>query len=154
MIVIILSSARRKALGKVNAMPWPESRKAETRDRILAVAAAALRAEGLGAVGVADLMSRAGLTHGGFYAHFASKEELLAEALRHASGQTTRAFVRGAAAAPEADRLSAVIDMYLSPSHLAHPERGCVVATLGPEAARTGGKVRRSLADSIRARLN
>jgi TetR/AcrR family transcriptional repressor of nem operon len=134
-------------------MPWSTTHKAETRDRILEAAAAAFRADGVGAIGVADVMDRAGLTHGGFYAHFASKEQLVAEALRYASGQTTRKFDRTAASAGDG-ALEAVIDSYLDPAHLAHPERGCVVATLGSEAARGPRAVKRSLGQSIRARLD
>src|SRR6185436_7342250 len=108
-------------------MPWTEEHKSETRERILEAAAAAFRARGVDAVGVGDVMGRAGLTHGGFYAHFSSKEQLVAEALGHASGQTTRKFDRTAASGG-ADALRAVIDGYLDPAHVAHPERGCVVA--------------------------
>ena len=134
-------------------MPWSSTHKTETRERILEAAAAAFRAKGVGAIGVGDVMGRAGLTHGGFYAHFESKEQLVAEALHYASGQTTRTFDHTAAAA--GDRaLAAVIDSYLDPAHLAHPERGCVVASLGPEAARGPRGVKRSLGQSIRARLD
>jgi TetR/AcrR family transcriptional repressor of nem operon len=134
-------------------MPWSSTHKTETRQRILEAAASAFRAKGVGAIGVGDVMGRAGLTHGGFYAHFESKEQLVAEALRYASGQTTRTFDHTAAAA--GDRaLEAVIDSYLDPAHLAHPERGCVVASLGPEAARGRRGVKRSLAQIIRARLD
>src|SRR5689334_5382173 len=106
-------------------MPWSSTHKSATRERILAAAAAAFRAEGVGAIGVGDVMGRAGLTHGGFYAHFQSKEQLVAEALRYASRQTTGAFDLAAASAGER-ALQAVIDRYLDPAHLAHPERGCV----------------------------
>ena len=134
-------------------MPWSSTHKTKTRERILHAAASAFRAEGVAAIGVGDVMGRAGLTHGGFYAHFESKEQLVAAALRYASGQTTRAFDRTAASA--GDRaLDAVIDGYLDPAHLAHPERGCVVASLGPEAARGPRGVKRSLGQSIRARLD
>ena len=133
-------------------MPWSSTHKAETRDRILEAAAAAFRADGLDAIAVGDVMARAGLTHGGFYAHFSSKEQLVAEALRHASVQTTRKFDRTAESAGER-ALRAVIDRYLDPAHVAHPERGCVVAALGPEAARAPRAVRVSLGQSIRARL-
>jgi TetR/AcrR family transcriptional repressor of nem operon len=134
-------------------MPWTEEHKAETRERILEAAAAAFRAGGMEAVGVGDVMGRAGLTHGGFYAHFSSKEQLVAEALRHASRQTTRTFDETAEAGGT-DALRAVIDRYLNASHLAHPERGCVVAALGPEAARAPRTIRQSLGQSIRARLD
>lgn len=135
-------------------MPWPEAHRARTRERILAAAAAAIRANGVGELGVADVMRRAGLTHGGFYAHFASKDELVSAALAHASGETVRTFERAGSDVDVSDRLKAVIDMYLSPAHLAHPERGCTIAALGPEAARGGAKVRRGLRAAIRARLD
>ena len=136
-------------------MPWPAEHKSQTRERILEVAAAAFRAEGVESVAVDDVMRGAGLTHGGFYAHFSSKDALVAEALRHASGQTSRKFDRTAeAAGGGSDALRAVIDRYLTPAHVANPERGCVVAALGPEAARGPRSVRRSLGLSIRARLD
>jgi TetR/AcrR family transcriptional repressor of nem operon len=135
-------------------MPWPETHKAQTRERILDAAAAAFRARGLSAVGVADVMDAAGLTHGAFYAHFASKDELMAAAIAHASGQTTRAFDRTADASDASDRLAAVIDRYLNPAHIAHPERGCAVAALGPEAARGSKKLRQTIAASVRARID
>jgi TetR/AcrR family transcriptional repressor of nem operon len=135
-------------------MPWSPEHKAHTRERILAAAAAAFRTRGMAAVGVADVMDDAGLTHGAFYAHFASKEALMAAAIEHASGQTTGAFDRTAAAAAVPDRLLAVVDRYLNPEHLAHPERGCAVVTLGPEAARGSKTLRRTIATSIKARID
>ncbi len=134
-------------------MPWSDDHKAGTRERILQAAAAAFRGRGLSAVGVAEVMDRAGLTHGAFYAHFASKEDLVAAAIEHASGQTTRKFDRTVHGAAAEDRLMAVVDRYLSPEHLAHPERGCTVATLGVEAARGNRKLRQTIGASIRARL-
>jgi len=135
-------------------MPWSREHKAETRTRILDAAAAEFRARGISAVAVSDVMDRAGLTHGGFYAHFSSKDDLAAQALQHASTQTTAAFDRTATAADDAGRLQAVIDLYLHPAHLAHPERGCAVAALGTEAVRGPRSVRQSLSASIRARLD
>ncbi len=70
-------------------MPWPKEHKRNTRERIIEAAAGAFRERGIADVGVAEIMRDAGLTHGGFYAHFASKEELLAEAVRFASAQVT-----------------------------------------------------------------
>ena len=135
-------------------MPWPRAHKAETRTRILEAAAAEFRARGMAAVAVSEVMDRAGLTHGGFYAHFSSKDDLAVHALRHASAQTTAVFDRTATAAEDASRLQAVIDLYLHRAHLAHPERGCAVAALGTEAVRGPRSLRRSLSDSIRARLD
>jgi TetR/AcrR family transcriptional repressor of nem operon len=78
----------------------------------------------------------------------------MAAALEHASDQTTRGFDRTAAASDASDRLAAVIDRYLNPAHIAHPERGCAVAALGPEAARGSKTLRHTIAASIRARLD
>jgi TetR/AcrR family transcriptional repressor of nem operon len=135
-------------------MPWPRQHKQQTRARIVEAAAAEFRANGVSGVGVAEIMRRAGLTHGGFYAHFASKEELLAEALERASRQA-RANLAGAAdALPARRRLQLMIDRYLSPEHAAHPERGCPVAALAPELARADRKTRRQLSRIIRRRLD
>ncbi|MGH8637292.1 MAG: TetR/AcrR family transcriptional regulator [Burkholderiales bacterium] len=134
-------------------MPWPEDHKARTRERIVQAAAAAFRAGGVASVRLEDVMARAGLTHGGFYAHFASKEELLREALEHASGHTVDMLSKPLADTSGENRFQAVIDAYLSPAHVAHPEWGCPLATLGPEIARTGGPTHRALAEGVRDRL-
>jgi TetR/AcrR family transcriptional repressor of nem operon len=134
-------------------MPWPEDHKARTREKIVEAAAAAFRAGGVEGVGLEDVMARAGLTHGGFYAHFASKEELLRAAVEHASHQTVDLLSRSLARTPAGDRFHAVIDMYLTPAHAAHPEWGCPLATLAPEIARAGGATRGALAEGVRERL-
>src|SRR5215813_2606555 len=134
-------------------MPWPRDHKSQTRDRIVATAARALRAKGIAGVGVADVMSTAGLTHGGFYAHFKSKDELLSEAIEHANRKTLAGLSGRAESADAGASLRAVVDAYLSPRHAAQPEVGCPVAAIGSEGARAGGKVRRNLARTIRARV-
>lgn len=134
-------------------MPWPGDHKARTREKIVQAAAAAFRAGGVAAVRLEDVMARAGLTHGGFYAHFASKEDLLREALEHASRQTVDMLSKPMADIPAENRVHAVIDAYLSPAHVAHPEWGCPLATLGPEVARTGGPTRGALGEGVRGRL-
>lgn len=134
-------------------MPWPENHKARTREKIVQAAAAAFRAGGVGAVRLEDVMAGAGLTHGGFYSHFASKEDLLREALEHASSQTVDMLSKPLTDTPGEDRLQTVIEAYLSPAHVAHPEWGCPVATLGPEIARTGGSTRGALAQGVKSRL-
>jgi TetR/AcrR family transcriptional repressor of nem operon len=134
-------------------MPWAKDHKARTRRKIVEAAAAAFRAGGIADVRVEDVMARAGLTHGGFYAHFRSKDELLREAVEHASDQTVELLSNSLAAAPEEDALQAIADTYLTPAHVAHPEWGCPLATLGPEIARAGTDTRRTLADGVRARL-
>src|SRR5262245_26931037 len=135
-------------------MPWPREHKRNTRQRIVQAAAAAFRVGGVSDVRVEQVMKRAGLTHGGFYAHFSSKNELLREALDEASRQTLEQLSQSLADLPAADRLQAVADAYLSPEHAAHPEMGCPLAALGPEIARAGGATERRFAQNVKARIN
>ena len=134
-------------------MPWPKERKGKTRQRIVQAAASAFRKQGIADVGIAELMKRAGLTHGGFYAHFSSKEDLLAEALAHASSQVSATLRQAANNQRSSSALLSIADAYLSPKHLQHPEAGCPVAALGPELVRSTANVRHTLANGIRARL-
>jgi TetR/AcrR family transcriptional repressor of nem operon len=134
-------------------MPWPEDHKTRTREKIVSAAAAAFRAGGIAGVRLEDVMARAGLTHGGFYAHFASKDDLLREAVEHAGRQTVEMLSRPLAKVEAENRLPSVVDAYLSPEHLAHPEVGCPLAALGSELARTGGHARGALAAGVKDRL-
>jgi TetR/AcrR family transcriptional repressor of nem operon len=130
-------------------MPWQPGHKERTRQRILETAAAAFRAHGIAGVGIADIMQRAGLTHGGFYAHFESKEALLAEEVQRVGG----APKIPAECRPD-EKLAAITEAYLSSRHREHPESGCLIPTLGCELARTGGAPKRSFDAHIRARLD
>ncbi len=124
-------------------------RKAETRERILKSALALFRSHGIDAVGVDAIMHHAGLTHGGFYAHFGSKEMLVAEA---ASASLARSAARWERISQEADRDSAlaqIVGGYLDPVHVEAADRGCVLTTLGPEVARRRN-IRPSITASIR----
>ena len=134
-------------------MSWPKEHKQATRQRIVEAAAAAFRERGVADVGVAEIMRRAGLTHGGFYAHFDSKDDLLAAALDHAATQVTSMLETAVKNRPGPDQLLNVTLTYLSPPHLIHPESGCPVAALGPELARSSKKVKQTLAVAIRTRL-
>ncbi len=119
-------------------MPNKPSRRDLSHDRILDVASRSLRRNGYNGVGVADVMKQAGLTHGGFYAHFASRDAMLAEALARAgreSGATmARRISNGLARGHSA--LRAVIEGYLSDAHLRDVEGGCAVAALCSEMGR------------------
>src|SRR5215831_13993866 len=137
-------------LSENEAMPWPQDHKRRTRRKIVAAAATAFREGGISGVRVEDVMARAGLTHGGFYAHFDSKDDLLRAALQHASEQTVEMLSKPIADVRGEDRLRTVIDAYLSPAHAAHPEAGCPLASLGPEVARAGGRTQQSLADAVK----
>ena len=119
-------------------------RKQLTHDRILDTAARVLRKSGFGGVGVADIMKRAGLTHGGFYAHFPSRDALLAEALVRA-GQDSLARRRGSVATASAKSHShfrGLVESYLADRHLESPESGCPVAALASELPRQSDAVR------------
>lgn len=122
------------------------SKREQTHQRILDVAARALRRNGFAGVGVADVMKGAGLTHGGFYAHFDSREALLVEALAHADAASAASLDRRTAALREngASPLAALVTAYLSEEHLAARESGlgCVVGALGSEMARQEAPLR------------
>jgi TetR/AcrR family transcriptional regulator, transcriptional repressor for nem operon len=118
------------------------SRKEETHDRIVRTAARAIRQHGYDGLGVAGLMKEAGLTHGGFYAHFGSKTDLLAEAADRAGADGIESLGRLlAGVAPEA-AVDTFIDAYLSDAHLRSPELGCAIAALGTEVPRQAEPVR------------
>lgn len=120
--------------------------KQQSRSRILQSAARAVREKGYAGVGVADVMRQAGLTHGGFYAHFASREELLAAAVVYAGEQAAellQTLARGEA--PEPPGLTELVDTYLSSLHLSVPGFGCPMPALAADTARQSGPVRHAL---------
>ncbi len=119
------------------------SRKEATHERIVETAARAIRRSGYHGTGVADIMKQAGLTHGGFYAHFDSREAMLAEAADRAGAETVATLERVAAAAPPEQALEAMLRAYLSKAHLEGIESGCAVAALGSEMPRQSAQVRR-----------
>jgi AcrR family transcriptional regulator len=119
------------------------SRKEATHERIVEVAARAIRRSGYSGTGVADIMKEAGLTHGGFYAHFESRDALLAEAGDRAGAESVALAAQVAAAAPPGQALRAMMQAYLSPQHIAAIETGCPVSALGSEMPRQAPEVRR-----------
>ena len=123
---------------------------AQNRERIIEVAAKLFRERGFDGIGVADLMKSAGLTHGGFYGHFASKEDLMAQACARAL-EGSLATLQQAAERGGENALSAVASAYLSPAHRDRPGEGCVLAALGAEAARHGSPVRSAFTQGVRS---
>ena len=119
-------------------MSTTPTRREATHDRIVEVAARTLRRNGYAGVGVADVMKQAGLTHGGFYAHFESRDTLIAEAIERAGRDSAATIGRrvDASRARGASALRAVVDGYLSDAHLSGTEVGCVVAALSSEMPR------------------
>jgi TetR/AcrR family transcriptional regulator, transcriptional repressor for nem operon len=116
-------------------MRYAEDHKAQTHQRILHEAAARFRRDGIGATGLQPLMKALGLTHGGFYAHFKSKDDLVEKALRCAVDQlqASRNEKLGDDTSAEA-----FIDMYLAPVHREHPDQGCPLPTMSSELGQRG----------------
>lgn len=118
--------------------------KSAARADIVGLASERLRSDGIAAVGVRQLMADAGLTHGGFYAHFGSRSELIREAVVAASRSTLKYLEEAADSASPEDRFAAIISAYLSHRHLIQLGKGCAAAALGAELAREEGHTRAS----------
>jgi TetR/AcrR family transcriptional repressor of nem operon len=135
-------------------MRYSAAHKARTHRKIVSKAARLLRRDGIDGVSVAGVMREAGLTHGGFYAHFPSKDALLPEALEAAFAQTMRRLQSAAEDQSEPlRRLDAVLQTYLSETHRDRPDIGCPVAALGPEIARMAGACEAQFANAIEDRV-
>ena len=130
------------------------SRKEVTHERIVEVAARAIRRSGYDGTGVADIMKEAGLTHGGFYAHFASREAMLAEAADRAGAETVAASAGIAAAASPEQALESLLRVYLSKAHVEGAERGCPIVALGSEMPRQAPEVRRAATRRIKGMID
>lgn len=128
----------------------PTPKKQETHDRIVRTAAAAIRKHGFDGISVAEIMDEAGLTHGGFYAHFPSRDVMLAEALDQGAGEAIDRLAKASDGAKPEEALDAVVDSYLSDRHLAAPDKGCTLAALGSETSRQTPEVRRVMTRRVR----
>src|SRR4051794_29888485 len=126
---------------------------ARNRERIVETAAQLFRERGFEGIGVADLMKEAGLTHGGFYGHFSSKEDLIAEASARVLTRSFELFSKVAERAPE-DPLPAIASAYLSSRHRDKPGEGCLFASLGSDVSRQGRTVRRAVTDHLRSAVD
>ncbi|MCE4537875.1 TetR/AcrR family transcriptional regulator [Pelomonas sp. P7] len=129
--------------------PTP-SRKEISHERILDAATRAIRRSGYAGTGVADIMKEAGLTHGGFYAHFESRDALLAEAADRAGQQTVATLRQLVEAAPPAERYRRLVAAYLSRAHADLVETGCPVAAVGSEMPRQAPEVRHAATRRIK----
>ena len=130
-------------------MRYEPEHKTRTRDRIVRNAARKLRAEGLSGPDVAGVMKAAGLTVGGFYKHFRSKDELLAEAIAQAFSDSEKLY-SSVQTMPREERWKELVRLYLSPDHCDHPDIGCPVAALAPEIARAKLSVRKRISGVIK----
>ncbi|MHB9834894.1 TetR/AcrR family transcriptional regulator [Paraburkholderia terrae] len=132
----------------------PASRKEITHERIVEVAARAIRRSGYDGTGVADIMKEAGLTHGGFYAHFPSREALLAEAADRAGSEAVALSEQIAASVPPEQALPSMVRAYLSKEHREAIETGCPVSALGSEMPRQAPVVRRAATRRIKEMID
>jgi TetR/AcrR family transcriptional regulator, transcriptional repressor for nem operon len=120
---------------------------AESRGRIIASAARMFRERGVAAVGIVEIMQKAGMTHGGFYKHFESKDALVAAACSFAMAQSSATLHRAAEKAHKGEELKAIIDAYLTRAHCDNPGRGCALAALGGEIGNGKSAARKALAE-------
>src|SRR5215510_9299082 len=137
-------------------MRYSLEHKAENHEKILSVAARSFREQGGDSSGIGSVMKKVGLTKGGFYRHFESKDDLFVEAVARAFDEMGRSMVEVAKSAPEGQALRAIIEHYLSARHANSPGMGCVFAALGPEFARKPLSVRKrieALLEAYRERL-
>ena len=131
-------------------MRYRAGHKEQTRAKILEAAAKVFRREGYHAAGVDEVMQEAGLTAGGFYTHFGSKEVLLAESLAPASAEAGISLNQDLKGVVGPARLQAFVDCYLSQSHLHRTEDGCPMPALVSEVARMGASVKASFEAIVR----
>lgn len=131
------------------------SRKELSHDRIVTAAARAIRRGGFEGVGVADIMKEAGLTHGGFYAHFDSRNAMMAEAMDRAGQESAARLTQGMALRKSrgASDLRALVEAYLSDRHLEDIEAGCPVAALACEVPRQSPEVQEAAAQRVHGLL-
>jgi TetR/AcrR family transcriptional repressor of nem operon len=128
--------------------------KEASHERIVRAAARAIRRSGYDGTGVADIMKEAGLTHGAFYAHFDSREAMLAEAADCAGAEANAVAAKVVAAVPPEHSLRALMQVYLSREHLANIETGCPVSALGSEMPRQSPEVRRAATRRIKEMID
>ena len=126
---------------------------AKNRERVIDTAARLFREKGYSGIGVADLMKAAGLTHGGFYGNFDSKEDLMAAACTRAFEGAAARWADLIARYPDT-ALAQIVDNYLSRQHVAHPGQGCAIAALGPDLGRLSAPLRDMTAAGVRAQID
>ncbi|MBB4391038.1 TetR/AcrR family transcriptional regulator [Bradyrhizobium sp. ERR14] len=130
-------------------MRYSREHKQETHDRIVRKASVRLREKGAHGIGVADLMKEAGLTHGGFYAHFDSREALVIEAFGYAMDRSMEHWRKITDEVSPDKRLAMIAEAYLSALHRDNPGHGCSIPALGAEIARESPKARKAFAGKL-----
>lgn len=138
----------------MNCATLAMTKKEVSHARIVEAASKAIRRNGYGGVAVADVMREAGLTHGGFYAHFESRDGMLEEAAASAASSTLEALKGVATSASRDEAFSAIAKSYLSAAHRDNPEVGCPLAALGSETPRQSAAVRRAATRQVKELLD
>src|ERR1700720_906872 len=135
-------------------MRYSDTHKSETHAKLVRLAGRVLRAKGPEGLAVAELMQAAGLTHGGFYAHFKSKDALLVEALEGVFEESKRRFQGVPNGLPPRDALARYIDLYVSPAHQDNRSRECPIVALNSDLPRQSKEFRATFDSGLRALLN
>lgn len=130
-------------------MRYERGHRAHTHERIVRNASRQFRAEGLNGPGVIKLMKASGLTHGGFYKHFKSKDELMVEAIEESVREIREQLREWARQAKPGEAWKELVKKYLSIEHCEHPEVGCPMAALAPDIARTLPRIRKRIHASM-----
>lgn len=135
-------------------MRYDPEHKQQTRDKVVSEAANAIREFGPDKIGVAGLMAKVGLTHGGFYAHFKSKDDLVAEAISHMFDDRHAALRKCLEGVEPAEGLVKYIDLYLSPRHRDRRDKGCPVVALAGDLARMPAAARKRFEAGVQGLTN
>jgi len=130
-------------------MRYSKEHKQETHERIVRKASVRLREKGAHGVGVADLMKEAGLTHGGFYAHFDSRDALVIEAFAHAMDRSTERWRKMVSETPPEKRLATMVENYLTASHRDDAGHGCAVPAVSADIGRESPRTRKAFAAKL-----
>ena len=128
----------------------PNHKKEATHERIVLAASKAIRRNGYDGASVADIMKEAGLTHGGFYAHFPSREAMLVEAASKAGTDVLAVLADSVSSVPPQESLTKLLETYLSPSHINSCETGCVIGALGSETSRQSDDIRHVITQRVK----
>jgi TetR/AcrR family transcriptional regulator, transcriptional repressor for nem operon len=134
-------------------MRYSREHKEQTRERIVREASRHFRRRGGKGLAIADLMGKLNLTHGGFYKHFGSKDELLAQAVAKAFDESSAGFMEGLQKAKPGSELRMIIEHYLSLEHCSNPGEGCPMAALSSEISRYPRPVRVAINEAMKARI-
>ncbi|WP_422661372.1 TetR/AcrR family transcriptional regulator [Paenibacillus sp. EC2-1] len=135
-------------------MPYPKGHKIKVRNRIVESAAQAFRTKGIQDVSVPFIMKGAGLTHGGFYAHFDNKDQLVAEACRYAISDTIELLQKAADQETQNSKINTVIDYYLSMYHRDKKKMGCIIPALSSEISRSSEEVQKVFTDELQRMIS